>query len=152
MFGRSKVSSRRASSICNGLCCLDGLGGNDSFPRPTAVARRGPCCHRRLDVKSQHSIAGISPAARAPMSRLPIAIAFCIGACASDGAARVADGADGTFPMGELDPACTSCSPVSIQVSQTRVGAPIDGRFAGLSFEKGMLFRAYFTPANTNAV
>jgi hypothetical protein len=43
-------------------------------------------------------------------------------------------------------------TPVSITVSTRSVGAPVDERFAGLSYEKGMLFRKFFHVENARAV
>jgi hypothetical protein len=43
-------------------------------------------------------------------------------------------------------------SAVSITVSTTAVGVRVDGEFAGLSYEKGMLFRTFFDVSNTSAV
>jgi hypothetical protein len=42
--------------------------------------------------------------------------------------------------------------PVTITVSSTPIGVAVDGRFAGLSYEKGMLFRKFFNVANTSTV
>ena len=66
-------------------------------------------------------------------------------------AATAADATGSADAGGSAGPDA-ALAPVSISVTSQAMGLPIDGRFAGLSYEKGMLFRNFFRTSNPSAV